>query len=500
VALDYWRLADNALDSIDLPDKARRQLDLWWDIGFGAFVMYPRYAIEAFERLCAALQAVGEAPGRDNARLHGAMTLLAGAYGFAGQPELGLAKAGLALALADGLDTPMAGATLVPPTACLMAAGRIDELLETARRAATYLSGDLSGEPPSTRAARVGAIGIQNAVAFQGLQPDMALRDAALIEAIAQGDPEPFTVLLHFGVWYAWTGRESEALGYLEATAQKCRRMGAPPYIWALYIRPYVLWQRGEAAEALVLVEQALRYPHLAQQDFPFQLLRILKGHLHLDLGDLAAARVEFLAALLRGQEAKLAIVTMRALLGLAALAIANQDWESGRESLVAVRRMSSTGETRNPLLNAISHRLSGELAVARGRYAEARPSLTAALSTFASPEHDNLIEQAHVHRSLGRVAAADGRLEDAARAYARAGTIYHEIRNAHFLHLTSRLAESLTPAAAAYAVPSILAKLPEVVPAQPRRSLEGQYESLQQLLNGVRGHLRGEDMGPGAP
>jgi tetratricopeptide (TPR) repeat protein len=512
VALGYWRQAEEALTKLDVPDKASRLRDLWWDIGFAAFVMYPRVAAEALGKLCDALDAD---PAAAREQKHGAFTMRAVAQGFAGRPKEGLITVERALALVDGPGSPSEGATLIARTSPLMSAGRIDESIATAKKALAMLQGDLSMEPPGTRAAKVGAIAGLNAVAYQGIQPDPTVRDNALAEAAAQGDPEPFTVFQFFGIWYGWTGREAEAMAYIENTSQKCRRIGAPPYIWVLYLRPYLLWQRGEHAEALQLAQQAQRYPHLAQSDLPNQLLRVLEGHLHLELNDRAAARKAFAAAEARGREAGMNVVLMRALLGKATLAIAEQQWDAGKLALDEVKRLAGGGEARNPLHQALGHRLTGELAIARGRLVEARPPLTAALATFVTPEQDNPIEAAHVHRALGRLAAAEGRKDDALRAYGRAAAIYHQLRNPYHLHAVSLLVEAISPVpgavpadasagtrqgsdhpaagAAAPAAPTARERLEGAANRARSRSIESQYESLQRLLSGVRGHLDDE-------
>ncbi|MDB5099955.1 MAG: hypothetical protein JWM80_4376 [Cyanobacteria bacterium RYN_339] len=492
VALDYWLKAEDALNTLDLPDKATRLRDLWWDIGFAAFVMYPRVAAEALGKLCESLD---QDPAARREQLHGAFTMRAVAQGFAGRPKEGLVTVQRALALVDVPGSPSEGATLIARTSPLMSAGRVDEVIATAKQALAMLQVDLSQEPPGTRAARVGAIAGLNAVCYQGVQPDTVVRDSALAEAAAQGDPEPFTVFQFFGIWFAWTGREAEAVAYIENTSQKCRRIGAPPYIWVLYLRPYLLWQRGEHAEALALVHQAQRYPHLAQSDLPNQLLRVLEGQLHLELGDRVAARKAFSAAEARGREAGMNVVLLRALLGKAALATAEQQWDAGKAALDEVKRLAGSGEARNPLHQALGHRLAGELAIARGRLVEARPPLTAALSTFVTPEQDNLIEAAHVHRALGRLAAAEKRRDDALRAYGRAAAIYHQLRNPYHLHAVSQLVAALVPDPAAHqdAVPPLRGAGEAPGRVVRGRTVESQYESLQRLLSGVRGHLDDE-------
>jgi tetratricopeptide (TPR) repeat protein len=144
-----------------------------------------------------------------------------------------------------------------------------------------------------------------------------------------------------------------------------------------------------------------------------------------------------------------------------------------------------------------MGHRLAGELAIARGRLVEARPPLTAALATFVTPEQDNPIEAAHVHRALGRLAAAEGRRDDALRAFGRAAAIYHQLRNPYHLHAVTQLVEALATAPAAGPVPTASSALDRLGAAAQRakgRSIESQYESLQRLLSGVRGHLDDDD------
>jgi hypothetical protein len=94
-------------------------------------------------------------------------------------------------------------------------------------------------------------------------------------------------------------------------------------------------------------------------------------------------------------------------------------------------------------------------------------------------------IEAAHVHRALGRLAAAEGRRDDALRAYGRAAALYHQLRNPYHLHAVSQLVAAISGPAKEEASTTIAANKPT-----DRRSVESQYESLQRLLSGVRGHL----------
>jgi uncharacterized protein HemY len=134
----------------------------------------------------------------------------------------------------------------------------------------------------------------------------------------------------------------------------------------------------------------------------------------------------------------------MRALLGRAEWAIARQDYPEARRALTEVLKSAQAGPARNPLHEALAEKLLGETALRERLYTRAREHLDRALAVFSRPEQDNVIEQAHTHRLLGEVVLGQGDRVAAGSAFRKAGELYHQLRNRHWLHAVNRHLETL--------------------------------------------------------
>ncbi|MDB5101724.1 MAG: hypothetical protein JWM80_6145 [Cyanobacteria bacterium RYN_339] len=444
-ALDYRQQADRVLDTLDLgPEKPWTQLDLWWEIGFGSFVLHPGAAIAALSRMKAMLEAHPELDP-EHQRLVAACNILANAYGFAGQPTQGLATLDAAERALPGEATLLHGAMAVVRCASLIPAGRYDEVLASARQGEAVLWARPldDDDPPPVFPARVGALIAQNAVCFQGLRPDEDLRDRALVAALAIGDEEPFTAHQFFGIWYAWTGRHAQALDYIGNALQKCRKIGAPPYLWTLYLQPLLALQRGDPEAALGLIQHAARYPHVAQNAFALQLITILKGEVLLALGDPAGAADTFDEAEAAGRAGGLALVTMRALLGKAQLFAKQGQLATARAAAGEVLQTAATGPARNPLHEALARRQLGEISLREGRLDLAAEQFAAALAIVERPDQANILEQARTHLVIGRLAQLRGEPDQAAVSLQAARSRYREIQNVYGLALVEQAHEA---------------------------------------------------------
>lgn len=457
LAVESWLLAERLLEGLEMPGKREAQIDLWWDIAGVGFNILPAEAVKAGHKLIPALEAdVAAGLPEAGIELIKAHALLAAAYGFCGQPRRGMESADRAIALMPPGETPMHGALIMVKVANLFPAGRFDELTALCAQAAKVLIGpDLTGQPPMVFNTRVGAASYPNTVVFQGVRPDPARRDYAIWAANENQSHSLVNIIqAFFGIWSGWTGRQADAVSYIEEATQHCRKLGAPTYPWPLYLRPYLLWQRGEFEDARKLAEQALRMPHMDMVDLAKYLLIVLKGQAHLALGEPELAEAAFSEAEAKGREAPMAVVLMRALLGRAELAVTRADWPGARRALDEVLTIARAPETRNPLHEALAERGLGEAALNDRQYAQARGHLERALAIVTRPEQDNLIEQAHLHRALGAVLLGQGDAIAAAEPLRKAGELYHRLKNRHWLHAVNQHLEALhqQPAQAAAA------------------------------------------------
>lgn len=496
LTIENWSRAEEVLDTLDLPNKEELQVDLWFAIGSYGFEIAPRAAIKVLDKCVRVLEAQGNVDSVCNV-LKGAVglvkklpakartaviakltapvpyhhkvrtglaklvpppppawvprviesyTFLGAAYGFAGQPMKGLESVQRALELLPFTDTPLEGAILVAKCVCLCPAGRYDEMMATAAKAGETL-GNKSNllNLAVALAARVGYADHIIACTYQGIRGDDEKLEFGRWAADQIDAPYLHNILWsRKGFYLAWTGRHEEAQEIIELITQNSRKVGAPMHQAALYLRPYMLWQRGEFEEAKALVMQAIRYPHLEHDDFHQQLIYQLKGKIHLALGELETAETDLVAAYKRGQFGKMGLVTIQALLGLGELAVAKGDLAEAKAKFEEALALSQAKETRNPLHEAISRRFLAELAIRVGALAQARPLLDAAMAIVTRPEQDNLLEQGNLHRIYGDLALAEGQLEQARQAFLKAAELFHGMKNRHLLRYVSNKLEEL--------------------------------------------------------
>lgn len=443
VAVERYLEAEPFLASLDDSEREAASIDLWWDIAGIGFNILPGAAVVAADKLTRALAGpAGAGVAEHTVELIKAYALQATAYGFTGNPTKGLEAADKAMALMPPGQTPLHGSLIMIKVANLFPAGHLDEVAALSAKARPYLVDvDLSGQTGLIFNTRVGAISYPNTCALMGVRPDPARREHALW-AVEDGKAYSLINIINafFGIWAAWTGRAPDAVTYIEESNQYSRKLGAPPYPWPLYLRPYLLWQRGEYADALQLTERALAYPHLDHIELAKQLIVILKGQCHLALGELDAAEAAFSAAEARGREAPMAVVLMRALLAKGELALARRDFSGARAALTEAAALAKGGPSRNPLHEAIAERQFAELALAERQFARARAHLDAALAIVTRPEQDNLIEQAHLHRARGEAYLEQNDAIAAGDSLRKAGDLYQRLKNRHGLHAINQL------------------------------------------------------------
>lgn len=447
--LGYWRQAEQILAGIDYPDKEQHLRQLWWDIGSKSFERSPQLTVEMLEKLVPVLEAsLAAAPPPDPAtlqRLIQAYTYLGIGYGAWGFPGKGSQSTQMALALLPVKNSLLEAAILMTDCGSLLSKGTIDLCLANAQKSgAPLFESDLTGHPPLVFQARAGASNFHSCVVFQGIR-----WDDAVLERTREYDRyleglDVFNLTEYWrGIWYAWTGRAREARQVLEEIAQNCRKNGSPPYIWALYLRPCLLYQEGAHEEAKSLILQALSYSHLEANELTKQFIHALAGFVHIELGELDKAEAMLAKAEAAGRSGPLYIVLMQALLGRAKLAMAQGDAILAREHLDEVVAMASEGPARNPLHLAVALRLMGRLAFRTGSQAEARACLERAWAIVSAPDQDNLIERGRLCLLLGDLRESQEGLVAARAAWCDAAECFHEIRNRHLLRRTSSRLEA---------------------------------------------------------
>ena len=459
-AIERWAEAERVLTGLDLPDQAARLFQVRLLVGWNGFVLMPELGREMLNKAVAAYEADPDSgrallaqTGFELPELYG---LLAVVNGFCGRPAEARAAADKAAAALVSASPHREGALRFAEVSGLLAAGRVDELVAAARRAAALLDQPIAGEVPQTLlGARVGAHGTQNAIAFQGQRPDPAVRDRALAYARANNDENPFTTWFYFGVWAAWTGRHEEAQAYIDLTAQKSRKVGGPPYPWVLYLRPYLLWQRGEHETALDQVERSLlAFPHLRQNALAFHHTLGLRGNLLLDLGRREEAAAVFADLEAEGRARELGFSLIMGLAGRGRVAGAAGLPAAAREAFEELYGLTSAGTLRNPLDPARAARGLGNVAMALGDWEGAAERFAEALAIAGRPDQDNLFLQGHLHRDRGKLHLRRGEREAATRELQRGGELFHQLRNPFWLHLVLQdlagFHEAVVPKAAA--------------------------------------------------
>ncbi len=494
IAIQNWKHAEELLATLDYPDKETHQVDLWWNIGRLCTQAWPKIGIEVLEKLIPAMEAQGNIertsrilkglvglimklpadrrkrivtkltkpkvyqhrvrkglarlippPPSWTQRLLIAYAYLGACYGLSGQPMKGLASLKRALSLLPFTGTHLEGGMLAASAVCLKPAGQFDEIQELARRSAELLGEQHILDDPTVRTGWMGQMGARLTVSFQGVRPDLEHLDYALRKA-DEGFEFSFKNFFwgRTGIWTAWTGRYDETMDLIEKMNQNSRKTGAPPYQWALYLRPYLHWQRGEYEEALAQVLQTLRYPHLEHDAFAELSIHTLRGQIHLELGELDAAEQDFADVERRGRENQLLLVTIRALLGRGQLAMMRGQQAAAREAFAEAHRMAESGPARNPLHQALAARWLGELALAEGALAEAEGRFEEAMAILSRPEQDNLIEQGHVLRSRGKLLLAQGNREAALETLREAGARFRAINNRYLARAITREIDAL--------------------------------------------------------
>jgi tetratricopeptide (TPR) repeat protein len=345
-----------------------------------------------------------------------------------------------ALALLPFSDTPLEGSVLTALCGPLQAAGHFDELSRRIARARALLfDRDLSGQDIAL-SARVGAASFSNLSVFQGYRFEPRWVDYCLWAAEQIQKPDFFNqAWVNPAIWYAWSGRHDEAAELIGKITQNCRKIGAPPFPWILYLRPYLAWQRGGSDEAMAQINQALHYPHLERLRLAYESVWVLKGHVHLSLDDPADADAAFEAVEERARTRGMELIAAQAWIGRGQVAFHRRDIPGARALLEAALRQSQAGPARNPLHVALACRHLGEVARAQGDYATALAHFERALEIVRTPEQDNLIEQGYLHLARSGLARSQGHFTAAQADLKRASTCFQQIGNAYCLRLVAR-------------------------------------------------------------
>lgn len=443
-AIDLWWRADaiwpleRALESGAADELRAARRELWWKIGATGFEVQPDAACAALERLIAALPAT-------DPLLPQARSFLAVAHGFAGRASTALAVAAEAIAAAGETDPVHRAALLMARTPALLAAGAIDDLVETARNAAAALAPlDLAGHGAFVAATRVGSISYGMAMAHQGLTlPDGVLERAAMASDEA-GTVNLGITLRHYPVMLAALRGDADTLqDYLDWGAAFCRKTGAPPHAWTLYFQPYRLWLKGDLEGALQQLDRALTMPHLLNSAPAVQYTRALRGRVLRELGRLDEAEAAFTALLDEAARHGLGRAAIQARLGLGEVTLARGDAGRARALFEEANALAMAGATRNPLLQAIAQRGRARATAAQGDLASARRELQVVLERLAQPDLANPFERAHTLLALGQLEHDAHQPQAAAAALQEAGDLFQALRNAHGLNQVIRAVEA---------------------------------------------------------
>lgn len=360
------------------------------------------------------------------------------AAGMAGEPARGLPLGERALALLPFKRTPLEGAMCTALAGCLQAAGHFDAMGDVLVRARKFLfETDLSGNSVAM-SARVGAAVFSNFMVFQGRRFDPKMVDYGLWTVDEIQKPDFYNQVWAYPcLWYAWTGRQEQAEELLARIAGNCRKTGSPPYPWALYLRPYLAWQRGAFDEAQALVARALRYPQIERMMLAREYACVLEGHIHLAMDELEQARASFDAVEARARKVGMDLVVLQALLGRAEVMIRLGHFDPARAALDEALAGTALGLTRNPLQHAIATRLSADLLTRTGEYTAAEAALRRATNIMSTPEQDNRIEQGQLLRGAAELALARGDAPEALAALVRAEACFQALGNKYMVRVT---------------------------------------------------------------
>jgi hypothetical protein len=474
VALEHLRDAEAGLAAMP-GDRLADRLALWVRIGQLALELAPGLAAEVLDRAAAVVESDPERmePLLRKAGLEVAdlMVLHARALSTLGESAEASRLAGrLASLPPEGLQADRSLVELAG-FGPLLTAGRIAELVETARRTARLVSGRLPPQPsPLLTAAWREALVMQNAVAFQGERPSPVLREQALALALEAGDEDALGPWVSLGVWAAWSGHPEEAEAYIERTMRKTRRLGAPASVWVLYLRPYLRWQQGELRPALEQLERSLiAHAQWREHAIPFNLALALRGQLLADLGRIGEAQQALVELVEQARARDHGLAIMHGLCSLGHTLIAGGRLTEAGFVFLTAREMA-TGETyRNPLIEAQTALGLGRCACVLGD-PRGVALLDEALAIACRPELDNRFIQAHAQRERGKALAALGEGPRAMLAYTEAGRLFHAMRNAHWLHVVNVELAALRESPAGSA-------------ASGDTSLEARYERFKRLI-----------------
>lgn len=485
VAMANWLRAEQVLETIAYPNKEVLLTRLWWTIGKNGVQGWQRQSRDALEKLVPALEGQGDAQQasvvlrhvyrkvlavprlrekylarftaprvyrHDPARrgrprpylspswlhmLTTAYSFLGSNYGPTGEPEAGLALLEKARKLMPFAGSPLDGALAATFAVCLNPAGRYDEMLARCHYARPILPEVSLKTNPDFAAAWGAANGLILNVSYQGLEP----RREDLDYLIERCDRYRIPALKNFywgryAIWTLWTGRHDETQEFVELIMQNSRRIGGPPYQWALYLRAHLHWQRGQFEEALGVIQQALRFDHVVNDLHVYWTLIVLRGHAQLDLGEQELANADFEAAIAFGRGHGLYLILIQGLIGRGEGALRAGDDDAAEASLAEAHSLSAGGPARNPLHQAITERLLAEIASARGAHGGAIDHVETALRLVSAPEADNILEQAKAWQTRGMIEEAAGQLEAARESLLQAVELFHRLGNRHHVRV----------------------------------------------------------------
>ncbi|HEY9854863.1 MAG TPA: adenylate/guanylate cyclase domain-containing protein [Stenomitos sp.] len=492
LAIQHWKQASALLDDLDLPDREAQQIGLLDELSAKAYLISPPVTAEAFGRLIQLREAQGDLVricrilkvtqrlsghvpvprearrpiasrrprrrvGRDLARftpprlstwvkrILESYGYLGVTHGYLGDPLKGLALFRKALTLNPFPGSPLEGGILVTKASCLFSMGRIDEIQRLIDTAEAWLVETHVRQDPTLFISWTGLPGSRLFVGFQGYRPS----EAHLAEALDRCDRFKNYSLKslfwgRYAIWFAWTGRWQEALAIVEQMDQNSRRVGAPPFRYALYIRAYILWQRGEFDEALSTIEQSLCYPGVKEDGYVLHSFFLLRGQVHLSRGDLDKAASDLSSTLAACQQAQIGIVYLQAKIRMGMLARAQGNLEEALQHLQMAHDLASTPELRNPLFQALASRWSGEVAMAAGDLGAAKRHLDAAWDIVTLREQDNWFEQGQLQRAYGELSRLSGDGEAARASFQKAADMFRTLNNRYWLRLVTAELENL--------------------------------------------------------